>query len=110
MKNTKCFILGMVSGMVILKSIEMTLENKNTSCKKIVKDIEKGVKNKMDCLNSNVQKFDFNQWKSKTINQLKSWLDNVENLTEDMLKDKTKVQDLFKKVNEDDFCDCGCED
>jgi len=108
-KNVKCFVLGMVSGMVVLKSIEMTLENNNTSCKKIAKDLENGVKNKMNCLNSKIQKFDFEKWKSKTVNQLKSWLDDVENLTEDMLKDKTKVKDLFKKVDEDDFCDCDCE-
>lgn len=110
MKNVKFFIAGMVSGMVVLKSIEMTMENNGTSCKKVIKNLEKEAKKKMSCLNSKVQNFDFEQWKQQTVNQLKTWLEKVENLTEDMLNDKSQVKDLFKQVEDDDSFCCNCDD
>ena len=67
-----------------------------------MQNLEKNAKKKINCLNSKVQNFDFEQWKQQTINQLKSWLNKVENLTEDMLNDNTRIEDLFKQMEDDD--------
>ncbi len=112
MKNIKYFVVGMLSGMVVLKSIEMTMENNEMSCKKVTKNLEKEAKKKMGCLNSKVQSFDFEQWKQQTVNQLKTWLGKIENLSEDMISDKKQVKDLFKQVKDDNSfcCNCNCDD
>ena len=43
-KNTKFFLVGMVSGMLVLKSIEMMMEKNNMSCKKAMNNFETKMK------------------------------------------------------------------
>ena len=64
-KNTKFFLVGMVSGMLVLKSIEMMMEKNNMSCKKAMNNFETKMKKKMNQLNEKVQDFDFDEWKQK---------------------------------------------
>ena len=112
MVKTKCFLIGMVSGMIVLKSIEMAMEKKNITCKKTMDKLETKMKNEMSKINSKVQEFDFNEWKNKTVTQLKKWLDKVENLTIDKVKNKQDAKDLFKQMNEETSCcsDCNYDD
>lgn len=104
--SIKYFVAGMVSGMIVYKCIDMAMKKNGTSCRKIIQDIENKAKKKMDCLNSKFQRFDFEKWKQKTTNQLKNWLEKIENLSEDMLMNES--QDLFKQMKSDESLNCDC--
>lgn len=110
MKNVKYFVVGMVSGMLVLKSIEMIMEQNNMSCKKAMDNFENKMKKKMNQLNTKVQDFDFDEWKQKTVNSLQEMLKKVECLTIDKVKDKKQVKDLFKQMNEETSCCFECDD
>ena len=99
----------MVSGMIVLKSIEMVMEKKNITCKKTMDNLENKMKKEMNKINSKVQEFDFDNWKNKTVSQLKKWLNKVENLTTDKVKNKQDAENLFKQMNEETSCCCECE-
>ena len=112
MSNTKCLLIGMVSGMIVLKSIEMVMDKKNMSCNKAMDGLENKMKKEMNKLNSKVQQFDFDKWKEKTVNTLKGWLDKVENLTNESITSKKDTKDLFKQMSEETSCcyDCNYDD
>lgn len=110
MKNTKFFLIGMVSGMLVLKSIEMMMEKNNMSCKKAMNNFETKMKKKMNQLNEKVQDFDFDEWKQKTVNNLQDMIKKVEGLTIDKVKDKKQVKDLFKQMHDETSCCCECDD
>lgn len=110
MKNTKFFLVGMVSGMLVLKSIEMMMEKNNMSCKKAMNNFETKIKKKMNQLNEKVQDFDFDEWKQKTVNNLQDMIKKVEELTIDKVKDKKQVKDLFKQMNDETSYCCECDD
>ena len=81
MSNTKCLLIGMVSGMIVLKSIEMVMDKKNMSCNKA-----------MDGLEAVIQ---------HNISDLSTWIPKEYELNKTYANDKVAFSDYLKELRQE---------